>query len=58
MTTVWIVEKDHEPLVMHGRLVAFASDPRGSRKVKQFLNELQEEQPGPYYDAILYARPA
>lgn len=50
---VWIIERDHKPLIWNGQPVCFTV---GSKAwVRRTLNEFPTDD-GHYYDAVLYQR--
>lgn len=50
---VWIVECDHEPLIVNGQPVSFPCGGEGTNAVRWFLNTLPTDGEH-YYDAVLY----
>jgi hypothetical protein len=53
MTAVWIVERDHAPLIVEGRPACFLSDREGTDAVRAYLNTFPIDGKH-YYDAVLY----
>jgi len=53
MNVVWIVERDHMPLMVDGRPACFLSDEEGISAVRAYLNTFPTDGEN-YYDAVLY----
>ena len=54
--TVWIVERNHVPLVIEERVVSFPCTMTGTNMVRAYLNTFptSSEDSENYYDAVLY----
>jgi hypothetical protein len=52
---VWVVERDHQPLIRDGRVVCFPCGSKGTSAVRDFLNlPFFRGDTEHYYDAVLY----
>lgn len=50
---VWVVEKNHKPLLKGGRIVCFPCGGEGTNRVRAYLNTFPTGERD-YYDAVLY----
>ena len=53
---VWIIERDHDPMVIADRVPAYPTDEKGTAAMKFLLNRFPTDQEHHYYDAVLYER--
>lgn len=57
---VWVIQCDHEPMIIDGELKCFPASAQGTRSAREFLNYLHAivrplSREAHYFDAVLYA---
>jgi hypothetical protein len=53
---VWIIEQDHLPYTVDGKVVSFPVGSLGTQEMKNFLNRIYCSKSQHYWDAVLYER--